>query len=156
MWSCLKTWLAGGLADGDGGVPIDAGAHIDALVLRKDGGVELLILADCHLDGSQRTQDLLEGKIKEYLRQRNSVAFNAEFNYPPSDKVHIVLESRHAPSSEIHALVRRLEPVLRASNVRIMFRTHKQGWHFLRKQHYPQLSRHENRSTARPPAHDHA
>lgn len=140
MLKRLREWLAGTQEQGDTATPLDAGDHIDAVALRKDGGVDLVIIARSRLHGSERTQGLLQIKIKKYLQQRNSIAFNAEFHYPPADKVEIVLESDWQPSRAIRSLVRQLEPFVRANHACISICSQKARKPYLRQllhQQYP-------------------
>ncbi len=141
MLNYLRNLLEFAPDDGNPHIPIHNGESIDVVALREDGGVDLIIRANSHLDGSQQTQDMLEIKIKKYLQQRNTVAFGAEFHHPPGDKVYIVLESHWNPAPAIHALVRRLEPLVHANNARIMIRTQQFQKHYVRNQRYPILQR---------------
>ena len=140
MLKRLREWLSLMADPGLGESPLNNGDGMDAVAVRADGGVDLLIIARSRLDGSQRTQGLLQIKIKRYLLQRNSVAFNSEFHYPPADKVCIVVESDWPPARAIRSLVRQLEPVVHASNARIQFRSRKTREHYCRShfnQSYP-------------------
>ena len=119
MLKRLKEWLARSTEQVATAPALDAGDHIDAVGWRKDGGVDLVIIARSRLDDSERTLGLLQIKIKKYLQQRNSIAFNAEFHYPPADKVDIVLESGWQPARAIRSLLRQLEPMVHANHARI-------------------------------------
>ena len=130
MLKLLKEWLALMTDPGEDASPLDSGDNIDAVALRADGGVDLLIIARRRLDSSLRTQGLLQIKIKRYLQQRNSVAFNSQFRYPPADMVCIVVESGWPTARAIRSLVRQLEPTVHASNARIIIRSRKLRLHY--------------------------
>lgn len=134
MLKCLKEWLAIMTDSGEPNGLLNPGDHIDAVALREEGDVELIIIARGRLDGSERTQGLLQIKIKQYLQQRSSIAFNAEFQHPPADKVHIVLECDRPPAPAIRSLFRRLEPMVQARQAQLMIRCQAARVRYLNRQ----------------------
>lgn len=120
---------------------LQAGNRIDIVALREDGGVELIIKVHGPLDDSPRTQNLLEAKIKNYLEQRNSIAFRTEFRHVSADQTWIVLEAEGRLPRAIHALLQRLEPAVQAGQARLVIRGHEARKHDWRGLYFPVLQR---------------
>lgn len=125
----LLNWLQPTLGSSDANVPFHMGPGIDILVTRDDGALEMIVVIHGHLDNSARTQDLLEIKIKGYLQQRNSAAFNVEFDFPRSDRVHLVLETDSKLPRAIHGLLKKLDPMIQSENARLVIRGHQYRKH---------------------------
>lgn len=142
MMKRLQEWLALMTESGEPDQPLNSDGRIDVVALREEGDVELIIIARGRLDGSERTQGLLQIKIKHYLQQRNSIAFNAEFQHPPADKVHIVLECDRPPAPAIRSLIRQLEPMVQARQAQLVIRCQAAQLRYLSRhlnQQYPLL-----------------
>jgi hypothetical protein len=94
----------------------------DIVGVRKDGGVDLVIVASSRLDGSPETQQLVLDKLESYLQQLNSSEFQKEFGPSASGKVSIVLNCDDEPDPTIRELLRRAEPWTTANNARLELR----------------------------------
>ncbi|WP_428939444.1 hypothetical protein [Fontivita pretiosa] len=99
--------------------PIQNLDSVDIVGRRKDGGVDLFIVASGPLDPSPQTQRLLLSKVQSYLEQINTPAFQAEFQNPPAEKVRIVISCEHEVHPLIQALIERCKPWVAQNNARI-------------------------------------
>jgi hypothetical protein len=101
--------------------PIQNLDTVDIAGRRRDGGVDLLIVASGPLDPSPETQKLLLDKIQGYLEQINTPGFQSEFGHPPADKVRIVISCEHEIHPVIRTLVARSKTWVEQNNARIAF-----------------------------------
>ena len=99
--------------------PIQNIGNIDILANRKDGGVDLVIVASSKLDGSPEHQKLLLDKIESYLAQLNTSEFQAEFSHPRPDQVNIVLICSEPPHPIIVQLIDKSKPWVEENNARL-------------------------------------
>lgn len=99
--------------------PIQNVDSIDIVGRRKDGDIELFIVASGPLDPSPQTQQLLLDKIQSYLEQLNSQAFQAEFDHPRADQVRIVVSCDFGIDPIMRLLVERARPWVAENNARI-------------------------------------
>ena len=65
--------------------PIRNLSSLDILGVRKDGGVDAVIVAETPIDGSPETLAALSTKVRNYIAELRSPAFRAE--HPRLDKV---------------------------------------------------------------------
>jgi len=99
--------------------PIQNLDTVDIVGRRKDGGVDLFIVASGPLDPSPQTQQLLLTKVRNYLEQINTPAFQAEFQHPPAEKVRIVVSCEQDVHPVIEMLIERCKPWVAQNNARI-------------------------------------
>jgi|SRR5688572_14512035 len=102
--------------------PIQNIDNLDIVGKRKDGGVDLVIVASSKLDGSPEHQRLLLAKIESYLAQLNTPGFQAEFNHPRPEQVNIILSCNEAPDPIVLQLVEKSKPWVEENNARLTFR----------------------------------
>ena len=102
-------------------LPIQNLDTVDIAARRKDGGVDLLIVASGPLDPSAETQKLLLDKIQGYLEQIHTPEFQSEFGKPQADKVRIVISCEHEVHPVIRMLVDKCKTWVEQQNVRIRF-----------------------------------
>lgn len=67
--------------------PIQNLGLIDIMVEKKDGTVDLYIIAATYLDASARTQKRLLDKVENYLRQVNGKEYRQNFGKPSKARV---------------------------------------------------------------------
>ncbi|MEZ6142333.1 MAG: DUF6572 domain-containing protein [Zavarzinella sp.] len=85
--------------------PIQNIDQIDIVGKRKDGGVDLVIVASSPVTASPEHQQLLLDKIQSYLEQCNSPGFRDEFGYDA--KVRILINFSQQPDPVIVELLKR-------------------------------------------------
>jgi hypothetical protein len=102
--------------------PIQDIDNIDIVGKRKDGGVDLVIVASSKLDGSPEHQRLLLAKIESYLAQVNTPAFQAEFSHPRPDQVTIVLSCSEPADPIILQLIEKSKQWVEENNARVAIR----------------------------------
>jgi len=102
--------------------PIQNIENVDIVGKRKDGGVDLIIVASSKLHGSPEHQRLLLAKIKSYLAQLNTPEFQTEFNHPRPDQVTIVLSYSETPDPVILQLIEKSKPWVEENNARLIVR----------------------------------
>ncbi|MFM9961285.1 MAG: DUF6572 domain-containing protein [Planctomycetaceae bacterium] len=71
--------------------PIQNLDSIDVVGRRRDGGVDLLIVASQPLDNAPETLDSIRNKISMYLTVIGLDEFQTELGHPPLDRISIVL-----------------------------------------------------------------
>jgi hypothetical protein len=91
-------------------MPIQNIGSIDVMAQRKDGGVDLVIVASSRLASSPEHQRLLLDKIESYLAQLNGPDFKSEFGDPSSTKVRILVACTEAPDPMIVQLIEKSQP----------------------------------------------
>lgn len=75
--------------------PIQALDSIDLVGARKDGGVDLMIVASQPLDDTAETCALIREKVGNYLDIIELEEFQAEMKHPPRDKIRIIISCEH-------------------------------------------------------------
>lgn len=75
--------------------PIQKLDSVDITAKRKDGGVQLAIVASQPLDDADETLASIRQKVGTYLAVIDSEEFQAEMGHPPRDKTAIVLLCEH-------------------------------------------------------------
>jgi hypothetical protein len=74
--------------------PIGDVTKLDLLVERTDGSVEMCIVAQAPLDGSEETLRIVEVKIRNYLREALDSSFRANYGGVSPEHIAILFESR--------------------------------------------------------------
>jgi hypothetical protein len=75
--------------------PIQNLDSLDITGHRKDGGVDLVIMASQPIDDSPETLESLRHKVRTYLKAIDLEGFRAEFAYPPPEKIAIIIACEH-------------------------------------------------------------
>jgi hypothetical protein len=99
--------------------PIQNLDSIDLVGRRKDGGVDLLIVASGPLDPSPATQQILLTKLQNYLEGLNTEAFQAEFQHPSPEMVRIIVSCDFDVHPVIEELIDRCKAWVTQNNARI-------------------------------------
>jgi hypothetical protein len=100
-------------------LPIQNLDRVDVMRWRKDGGVDLAIVASGPLTAEPAIQKLLLDKVEAYLGCINSDEFRAEFENPPADKATIIISCYGSVDPIILELVERMKPWVEDNNARI-------------------------------------
>jgi len=95
--------------------PIGAVDSIDIIGVRKDGGIDTIIVCPTCLDDSNETLHALRTKTQTYLRQISSKEFIAQYGTGP---VKIFIACDHAVSGRAMELIDEL--ALEAANERVL------------------------------------
>src|ERR1700686_372677 len=80
--------------------PIQNLDSVDITGQRREGGVDLVIVASSHLDGSLATQKLLTDKLETYIAVLNHPEFIGDFGVPHPDRAGIIIECTDQPADE--------------------------------------------------------
>ena len=99
--------------------PIQNLDRVDVMGWRKDGGVDLAIVASGPLTAEPEIQKLLLDKVEAYLGYINSDEFKAEFENPPADKTTIIISCYGSVDPVVLELVERMKPWVEENNARI-------------------------------------
>jgi hypothetical protein len=75
--------------------PIQNLESVDLTGQRRDGGVDLVIVASQPLDDAAETLDSIRQKVACYLEVIDLPGFQAEMNYPPRSRTKIILRCDH-------------------------------------------------------------
>ena len=75
--------------------PIQDLESVDLTGKRRDGGVHLLIVASQPLDDAPDTLNSIRSKVAYYLDVIDLPEFQAELEYPPQDRISIILSRDH-------------------------------------------------------------
>ena len=90
--------------------PLANDGSVDIVGRRRDGGLDLVVVASGHLDGSLATQRALKTKLQTYLDTLFAPEFQAEFGAPTLERTSIVVSCPLPPSPEISDLISQLLP----------------------------------------------
>src|SRR5688572_27402266 len=71
--------------------PIQQLDSVDLTGKRRDGGVDLIIVASQPLDDSNETLECIQQKVETYLAVIDCDAFQSEMGHPPRDKIAIII-----------------------------------------------------------------
>ena len=102
--------------------PINDVTKLDLLVERKDGGVDMCIVAQGVVDGSRETLDLLETKVRNYVREALDSSFRENYGGIAPDRIQILFESRFAVDAAALSLISRLASEVSAAGLRLKVR----------------------------------
>jgi hypothetical protein len=75
--------------------PIQELESIDLVGRRRDGGVDLIIVASQPLDDATKTLGSIRQKVAYYLEVMDHPDFQAERKYPPRSQTKIILTCDH-------------------------------------------------------------
>lgn len=104
--------------------PIRDVTKLDLLGRRHDGGLDLGIVADGPLDGSAETRQLVEQKVRNYLKEVVSDEFRNEFEPDELQNVTIRLETDFAIDPEVMDLLALLRREAAQLGVRLIVIQH--------------------------------
>ena len=75
--------------------PIQDLDRINVTGKRRDGGVDLFIVASQPVDVSEETLESIRRKVNTYLMALRSEEFWAELGHPPPDRTRIIIACEH-------------------------------------------------------------
>ena len=75
--------------------PIQDFENVDITGKRRDGGVDLVIVASQPLDDAPDTLSSIRRKVAYYLDVIDLAEFQTEMGYPPRDRISIILRCDH-------------------------------------------------------------
>lgn len=93
--------------------PIQNVDSIDVIGERKDGGVDLAVVASGPLDGSSATLAYLERKIRNYITEVASDEFGRRFPSAVAGKVRILVICEYDVDDRARLVVERLQSIAR-------------------------------------------
>ena len=102
--------------------PIQDLDSIDLIGERKDGGVDLVIVASQPLDDSADTCDSIRAKVSCYLTAIGSEAFQMEYGHPPREKTSIILVCDHPIYANASAVIEECKTVAAEQGTRFELR----------------------------------
>jgi hypothetical protein len=102
--------------------PINDVTKLDLLVERQDGGVDMCIVAQGSVDGSQETLELIATKVRNYVREALDSSFREKYGGIPPEKIQILFESRFAVAPSVLTLISSLAPEVEAVGLTLEFR----------------------------------
>ena len=85
--------------------PINDVTKLDLLVERHDGGIDMCIVAQGSVDGSQETLKLVETKIRNYVREALDSSFRESYGGIAPQRIQILFESRFAVDPAVISLI---------------------------------------------------
>lgn len=88
---------------------------VDIIAVRKDGGIELLIISTGKFDDSKEQQDLLLTKVNNYIEYLNSDEFNEE--YPGIDNKWIIVSYNRKPTLLLNTLFKKIEMIVKNEGI---------------------------------------
>jgi hypothetical protein len=104
--------------------PIQQLDSIDIVGKRKDGGVDLAIVASQPVDNSVETLCAIRQKVNTYLATIGIEEFQSDLGYPPLEKTTIILLCEHPIHPEAAVVIDECKAVALAKGV---------GFHIRRK-----------------------
>jgi hypothetical protein len=88
--------------------PIQNPGDFDILAVRKDGGIDAVIIAATPIDGSPETLNALSVKVRNYITELNSPEFQTEHPRTSSGEVRILIHCRAAVDETARGLMKSL------------------------------------------------
>jgi hypothetical protein len=102
--------------------PINDVTKLDLLVERQDGGIDMCIVAQCMVDGSQKTLKLIETKVRNYVREALDSSFRESYGGIAPERIRILFESRFDVDPAVVATISLLAPEVKAVGLALEFR----------------------------------
>ena len=102
--------------------PIQELDNVDITGKRRDGGVDLVIVASRPIDASPETLESIRHKVRTYLAVIGSEEFQAETGYPPREKTAIILVCEHPIHPRAQAVIEGCRTSAAAQVVRLEVR----------------------------------
>ncbi len=103
--------------------PIQGLDGIDIIGERRDGGVDLAIVASQPIDNSPETLDCIRQKVATYLQAIDSEEFQSDMGHLPRDKTVIVLACEHPIHPDAQLVIEECSAGAAAKGVRLDVRT---------------------------------
>lgn len=97
---------------------------LDLLVERHDGGIDMCIVAQKSVDGSQETLALIESKIRNYLREALDRSFRESYGGIGPQQIKILFESRFAVDPAVLSLISSLALEVSEAGLKLEFRSY--------------------------------
>ena len=95
--------------------PIQNLGNIDVLGVRKDGGVDLVVVASAPLDGSADTLSNLDRKIRGYIAEVGLKSFREQYPGAVPGKIRIQVVCEHSVDMAARGLIEALKPAALAN-----------------------------------------
>lgn len=86
---------------------------------RRDGGVDLVIVASQPIDASAETRESIRHKVRTYLSVIGLEEFQAEMGRPPREKVAIIIACEHPIHPKAQAVIEECRALAAAQGVRL-------------------------------------
>jgi hypothetical protein len=102
--------------------------NLDILAKRKDGGVDLIIIAVGKVPGDPEIQEMLLTKVRNYLGFINSDDFSYQFGLPDKAKVRIILQCEVPPDKIIYEFGERIKPWAEENNASFLIAVGKDSY----------------------------
>ena len=100
--------------------PISDVTKLDVLGKRKDGGVDMGIVAESEVDDSAETLTLIDEKVRNYLREAHDSAFQADCEVAGVEGITIVFDSSFRVHPKARALLESLAEEVAAKGMRLL------------------------------------
>jgi hypothetical protein len=102
--------------------PIQELDSIDLTGKRRDGGVDLVIVASQPIDDSSETLESIRHKVRTYLFVIGLEEFQVEMGHPPRDKTAIILACEHPIHPKALGVISQCRAAAEAQGVRLEVR----------------------------------
>jgi hypothetical protein len=102
--------------------PIQELDSIDLTGQRRDGGIDLGIVASQPIDDSPETLESIRRKVQTYLTVIGREAFQAEMDHPPREKTAIIVICDHLIHPTAQAVIEECRAAAAAQGVRLEVR----------------------------------
>jgi hypothetical protein len=109
------------------GAPIQQLDSIDITAKKRDGGVDLVIVASRPLDDSPDTLGRIRQKVGTYLVAIGVEEFQKEMGHPPRDKTTIIIICEHAIHPKALAVIAQCKVTAAAQGIRLEVRNSVAG-----------------------------
>ncbi|MBO0758551.1 MAG: hypothetical protein J2P54_22095 [Bradyrhizobiaceae bacterium] len=122
MWNPFRRKLPGGPFPKPKWPPIQNLDSIDIIGKRRDGGVDLAIVASQPIDDSAQTLECIRYKVATYLEAIGWEDFRAQIGYPSPDRMTIIIVCDHPIHSRAQAVIEECRVAAAAQGVRLELR----------------------------------
>jgi hypothetical protein len=122
MWNPFRRQPAEGPFPKPKWPPIQELDSVDLTGKRRDGGVDLVIVASQPIDDSAETLESIRHKIRTYLAVIGLKEFQAEMGHPSREKIAIILACEHPIHPKAQAVIDECQATAAAEGVRLEVR----------------------------------
>jgi Domain of unknown function (DUF3806) len=102
--------------------PIQELDNIDLTGKRRDGGVDLVIVASQPIDDTEQTLESIRHKVRTYLTVIGLKEFQAEMGHPPREKITIIIACEHPIHPKALVVVAQCRASAAAHGIRLELR----------------------------------
>lgn len=122
MWNPFRKTRSGEVFPEPRWPPVQNPDEIDIAGKRRDGGVDLVIVASQPIDDSPETLETIRKKVTTYLETIELEEFQAEMGHPPRETITIILACTHQIHPRAQVVIEECQALAAARGSRLEVR----------------------------------